>query len=574
MRDLIQSLVAPVDRMLACLFVLSVPLGFAQQPNAVPARYYKLLEEGVARVDARLAAEPGASLSSLEAQPGWTHFPSAILAAAVLYTKAHPANTHRGEPKMLQLALKAGDLVEGEQQGGTNATPLDHRDTYMWLEGYRLIERELGEERRERWRRALIALITQLAAGVAEREDYPLYQSPFIGTSPNHYSLWSSTVYLAGRVFGNKGWEKLGAKVMHRFAAEEQSADGYWGEHSSAGPTTGYDNLTLTGVAEYWEHSHDRSALEALHRSTDFHEYFTYLDGTPVETVNDRNRYWDVAMWGHFAFSNFPDGRRYAQFLAERHSGFSMEALGRIAQNALYFHVGSLAKIPQDRERSAHQMSVPAGIRKTGPWVICLSGIIATQAPTSQFYLDRQSHLSVFHQKCGLVITGANSKRQPELATIVEEAGGQICHMPMSSRLEMTDREDRLSLAYNTFFVVLGVPPPSNNRASFTFAVTPRGHMANSRLTLQLVLHAGETLETENGLNILDETPQRLDVAGWIRHHGWTLKLRTPARLTWPVRPYDPYSNGPEPGIEHAVGALTTQLDGEKQLVPFVIEVE
>jgi hypothetical protein len=353
-------------------------------------------------VDARLAAEPGASLSSLEAQPGWTHFPSAILAAAVLYTKAHPANTHRGEPKMLQLALKAGDLVEGEQQGGTNATPLDHRDTYMWLEGYRLIERELGEERRERWRRALIALITQLAAGVAEREDYPLYQSPFIGTSPNHYSLWSSTVYLAGRVFGNKGWEKLGAKVMHRFAAEEQSADGYWGEHSSAGPTTGYDNLTLTGVAEYWEHSHDRSALEALHRSTDFHEYFTYLDGTPVETVNDRNRYWDVAMWGHFAFSNFPDGRRYAQFLAERHSGFSMEALGRIAQNALYFHEGSLAKIPQDRERSAHQMSVPAGIRKTGPWVICLSGIIATQAPTSQFYLDRQSHLSVFTRSAGL----------------------------------------------------------------------------------------------------------------------------------------------------------------------------
>ena len=571
MRDLIQS--QPV--LATCLFVLAAPLGFPQPPPTVPARYYRLLEEGVARVDERLTAEPAVTLSLLEAQPGWTHFPSVILAAAVLYTKAHPANTHRGDAKMLQLALRAGDLVEREQEAATDATRLDHRDTYMWLEGYRLLDRDLGDERRERWRRTLMANITELAADVGKREDYPLYQSPFIGTSPNHYALWSSTLYLAGRVFGNKAWEKLGAKVMHRFAAEEQAPDGYWGEHSSAGPTTGYDYLTLTGVAEYWEHSHDRSALEALHRATDFHEYFTYLDGTPVETINDRNRYWDVSMWGHFAFSNFPDGRRYAQFLTERYEKFSLEALGRIAQNALYFHEGALAKIPQDREHSSHQMSVPAGIRKTGPWVICLSGIIATQAPTSQFYLDRQSPLSVFHQKCGLVITGANSKRQPELATIVEEAGGQICHMPISSRLEMTDPEDRLSLAYNTFFLVLGVPPPSDNRASFAFAITPRGRMASSRLTLQLVLHAGETLDTGNGLSIrLDETQQQMDVAGWIRHHGWTLRLTSPAHLRWPVRPYDPYSNGPESGIEHAVGALTTELDGKQQLLPFAIEVE
>jgi hypothetical protein len=169
-----------------CLVVVSASLALAEQ-TTVPARYYKLLEQGVARVDERLAAEPGATLSSLEAQPGWTHFPSVILAAAVLYTKAHAANMHRGESKMLQLAQKAGDLVEREQQGGTNAMRLDHRDIYMWLESYRLLERELGEERRERWRRTLLAHITEIATGVAEREDYPLYQSPFIGTSPNHY---------------------------------------------------------------------------------------------------------------------------------------------------------------------------------------------------------------------------------------------------------------------------------------------------------------------------------------------------------------------------------------------------
>jgi hypothetical protein len=40
-------------------------------------------------------------------------------------------------------------------------------------------------------------------------------------------------------------------------------------------------------------------------------------------------------------------------------------------------------------------------------------------------------------------------------------------------------------------------------------------------------------------------------------------------RLTWPVRPYNPYRNAPETGIEHAVGALTTELEAKPQLVTF-----
>ena len=80
-------------------------------------------------------------------------------------------------------------------------------------------------------------------------------------------------------------------------------------------------------------------------------------------------------------------------------------------------------------------------------------------------------------------------------------------------------------------------------------------------------------LETDDGRSFrLDETPQELEVSGWIRHHGWTLKLSAPAKLTWPVRPYNPYRNVPETGIEHAVGALTTELEAKPQLVTFAIE--
>jgi len=538
----------------------------------LPARYFELLNAGVARIENRLATEPTADLQTLESTAGWKHFPSAILVASVLYTQPHPAKARHSDAKLLSLAQQIGDLLATEHAQGRYTTRLDHhRDTYMWLEAYRLLERELGEERRTRWRQALLDLMNKLAADAAEKQDYPWYQSPFISTSPNHLSLWASTVYLGGKVFSKAEWKRLGARVLHRFATEEQAPDGYWGEHSRNGPTTGYDYLTTTAVALYFEHSHDAAALEALRRSTDFHKFFTYPDGTPVETINDRNRYWGVSPWGHFGFSHFADGRRYAEFLTSffTTNDLSLENLGRLAQNALYFHNGSSTAIPQDQARYAHQMSVPAGIRKRGPWLTCLSGLIATPT-TSRWYLDRQGHLSVFHEKLGLIITGANSKNQPELATMTEQIGGHVIHVPTSSRLTMSEDADQLALAYNSFFAVLEVLPASDKRQEFRFVITPTGRMAEVDLNLQLVLKAGEMLETAvGGKVVLDDKPIRWsakDVGGWIRHHGWTLNLPSGARLAWPIYPFNPYRNGPETELAHAVATASFALTGNQTL--------
>jgi len=210
-------------------------------------------------------------------------------------------------------------------------------------------------------------------------------------------------------------------------------------------------------------------------------------------------------------------------------------------------------------------MKIPAGIRKSAPWVVALSGVIDTQAINSQFYLDRQAHLSVFHEKLGLIISGANSKRQPELATFSEKVMGQVVYLPLSSRLQMGDNQDRLSLAFNTFFSDLYVPRPTNNELSFRFAISGRGTPAEEpRLTLQLCLKAGETLETAAGRRFTLSADrielQATDIGGWIRHHGWTMKVDPAARLIWPVYPHNPYANAPETNIAYAVGALSVPL--------------
>ena len=598
-------------------FIASKSLIGWQSPGELPGQYFRLLEKGAAQVEQQLAAQPDADLKTLEARgDGWRLFPHAILVVAVLYAKQDAANHQYHDPQMLALALRIGDLLAGESERGAFQARLNSdRDTYMWLDAYRILDLHLGEKRRARWLRELERNITGLAADSAERSGFPGFQSPFIGTSPNHLSLWASTVYLAGRVFSNREWVEIGTRVMRRFSTEEQSPDGFWGEHESSLPTPGYDYTSYTGVALYYEHSHDPAALQALRRGLDFHKYFTYPDGTLPGVLDDRNRYTVVAGWnvpgfkewsednpppagndesaskGQFGFTNFPDGRRYAEFLTSffRAGEVAYEDLGRLAQDALYYHPGPKDAMPQDEPSYLRRLGVPAAIRKTGPWVICLSGLISTQAVNNQYYLDRQGNLEIFHEKTGLIITGANSKRQPELAMFSEKLLGQVFHMPISSRLQMGEEQDRLSLAYNTFFSDLYVSKPSSSALRFHFSITGHGRPAeNPLLTLQLCLKRGETLETGTGRKILlgrdrlELGPE--DLHGSIRHHGWTIKCDPTARLEWPVYPYDPYTDALEKSLDHAVGALSVPLRlnarpghsvrPNEQEISFVVEVE
>ena len=549
----------------------------------LPAAYYRIMEAGSAAVQKHLDEMPGADLLAVEKsreshsgsslEISWAHFGYAILPPAVLYAKQHAANRRYHDPHMLALALRIGDLLAAADEKGIFEPRLDSDwDTYMWLEAYKLLLPELGEERRERWKQRIIRNISLLVPGAIDRLDVAWYQSPFLGTSPNHYAQWASLLLLGGQVFQNAEWEQLGARILKRFATTEQSPDGYWGEHNDSGPTTGYNHLTLASVGLYWELTHDPDALPALRRATTFHENFTFLDGTPVDVINDRNRHWGARSWAHFVFSNFPDGRGYDEFLANffdpEHP--NMDILGRVAQDALYYHDGPSEPAPQTLAAYEYRMSVPASIRKAGPWQIALSGIMSTQAIRNQFYIDRQGNISVFHQKAGLIITGAGSKRQPELATFSETLMGQTVAMPISTRLETGGTEDRLSLAYNTFFCDLFVPRPTQDQLALHFRIGARGAPADStHLTLQLALKAGEVLETGGGRKItlgadrIDLGPTELE--GSIRHHGWSMKFDPLAHLVWPVYPFNPYANSLETSLAWAVGALSVEVAPKKQ---------
>jgi len=188
-----------------------------------------------------------------------------------------------------------------------------------------------------------------------------------------------------------------------------------------------------------------------------------------------------------------------------------------------------------------------------------------------------------------MIVLGANSKHQPELATLMETVDGQVTTVPVSSRLRMTDEGDRLGLAHRRFFAVLEVTPAEPERLSFRFEVTERGRgrMKDAQLNLQLSLKPGETLETASKKIVLGSDRIELgpeEIGGSIRHRGWKISVDPTARLIWPVFGFNPYRNALETELRHAVGQLTIRvevqppdqgaLDWRKQTIDFVIEAD
>lgn len=555
--------------------------------NNLPGRYYDILEAGVRRIDSVFKAHPDPTLEVLERGQAIGHFPHAVLVPAVLYTRKYPGNDYYRQPNMLTLATGIGDLLVKENQSGNFTKRYDSDwDTYMWLEAYRLLENSLSPRQKNAWSEAIIENLRPLEVLLRKYRYHPWYTAPFIVTSPNHYSIYASALLVGGHVFKNADWIELANAVLHRFCVEEQSADGYWGEHSREGPTTGYDYVTLTQIALYWEYSKDPEALKSLRRSTDFHTRYTYPDGTPVETINDRNRWWGVSMWGHFGFSHFADGRRYAALLTSflplsgdtASYGGDFQSLARIAQNVLYFHEGRYASIPQDQRNFQHRMNIPAGIRKTGPWVTTYSGIMAPPVSINNFFLDRQAHFSVYHEKTGLIISGANSKRQPELATFTEVMAQDEVHMPVSTRLVISDSVDKLSLAYNVFFANILFPRATDHQLDVEVHHFYKWGEAETAMNIQLMLKSGAELETASGNRYrLGREPLQLDseaIGGVLRHNGWTIKVPAGSVLRWPVFPFNPYKDGPETELSKAVGRLTIPLPPENQRLIFTIQAD
>ncbi len=585
----------------ASVFAASLEDHPGWRSTSLPDLYYEVLARSV-ELQAGLQAADGRFRDRLpepgDMEGGWRitgmQF---IYAPALLYVADHPANPVKGDAKVLAMALRAGDYLasvvgpDGTVRPTVDGRPTDpldaHRTIYCWGEAYGLLEKHLGPERSKTWREALYrAGQAILEQEVVSKIDRPRYTSPFLGFSPNHMGLRSSTVWRLGMLLDQAEWVKTTEPALRKFIAEIRPG-GYWEEHD--GPTMSYDYLNASVAGLFLHYTGDPEAMRACSLSTDFHAHWSTPDGVDIHTVDQRNRdhFRPAASYGLFAFSHFPEGRRYARFklLSALGDGdnpletLGLESLARIAQDAHYHVSGPEQEIPQQLTRYRHSLDRPAVVRKEGPWVHSISALVSPPRPLSQFYLDRIVPISLWHEKTRHIIGGGNSKGQPELATFsVRRADGSHDCLPLDALiLGSGEGDDTLCVAHEGFSLSLTIsyPDPSTAllRARAVRTYDRPGDIA--QLNLPLVLQPGATLTGGKGPITLDQSPVRLHGPDRISCQGWSLTMPEGAVLVWPYYTYSPYGAERVPeNIQAAQGVLSLPLNDDARWVEIRIEIQ
>jgi len=528
--------------------------------DCLPDLYYEVLARSV-ELETKLQAPDGRFRTRIPRSPGdeekswWITGMQYIYVPALIYTAVHPANPLSGDKKVLEMALRAGDYLASciEEDGtvvprinGKAVSELDaHRTLYCWTEALGLLEPHLDNERLQNWRHALrrggkAILEDEVAPKIAR----PRYTSPFLGFSPNHFGLRSTTVWRMGMILGIQDWVKLTEPAIRRFVLEIQPG-GYWEEHD--GPTMNYDYLNGSVAGLYWHFSSDPVALAAMRLNTDFHIHWTTPDGVDIHTVDQRNRshFRPGASYGLFTFCYFPEGRKYSRFkllaaLGEGDDPFAamgLEALARIAQNTHYHTDGPEAPIPQELHTYRHTLDRPAVVKKKGPWVYSMSALVSPQRPLSQFYLDRIVPISLWHAKSG------------------------------------NWDADTMSVAHEGFSLRLTITPEDDSNAVVSVQAERTYQRRDSVfLNLPLRLLPGRKLETGNGKSYkLAENEIRLSGAslgGSLSHNNWRITLPESARFVWPYYTYNPYGPVRVPkSIGAALGVVTIPLEVDSRWI-------
>ncbi len=506
-----------------------------------------------------------------------------IYVPALLYSVEHEANPLQGNRRALESALKAGDWLASavNEEGrfepvvdGVKANPQDsHRALYCWAEAYGLLREQLGAQREKNWREGLQRGGSRLLADMRRRMNRPRLTAPFLGTSPNHFGLWCTTVNRIGMLLGLDDWVSESRTALARFV-REVTPGGYWAEHD--GPTIIYDYLNTAVAAYYWHYYKDPEALRAIRANTDFHAHWTTPDGLDIATVDQRNRshYTPQAGFGLFSFCNFPAGRRLARLkllsaLGDERDPFEslgLSVLGRLAQDAHYHSDGPEATIPQQMPSYRHTLDRPAVARKNGNWVYSISALVSPESPLNQFFLDRTMPVSLWHQRTGAIIDGGNTKLQPELATFAAVREGKLGAHPLDGLLRGSWDGDTLCVAEEGFSCRLTFVTVDDNTTLIRAKAEKTYNSQNTALLqLQFRLHDGAPASINGKSAMLTAKKIEHEGALTLAHNGWSAKLPEGSRFEWPFYTYYPY--GPEripQNLHNAVGRAAVSLpDGQ-----------
>ena len=547
----------------------------------LPDRYIALVATKMEYVLSRQA--PDGKLPSAAGMDHFsTHDQNAIHALAFLYATEHPQNPWTGDARVLEATVRLGDFIAAQtnETGGFTDNPMrlkpsTHVDQWLcqaWLESLLLLADELDAERAAAWRTKLHAAGASLAETVREWVglDAPYHTRSF-GTSPNHAITRAAFLYRVGVVFDEPAWCALADRFVPRFLAM-QDADGCWPEY--AGPVILYAMVSLCGIGQYYEYTGNAEARAAIERTIPYLACTRYPDGGPIALLDGRQQHTvNHATWGQFALSLTPEGRALCDHLTRTLTptdAINGMALHRNIENYRHYHDGPVGRIPLEEDAFTWRMQNTAGVRKQGPWMWALSGIVTRSFVSSPFSVDRQSCVSVYHASVGRVLNGANSKNSPAAATFACGTN-RIDFLPRTSALD--DEVMHLDVDYDRFRAAVTVRPVSATELELSARLL-RQYEPTVFFRLQPMVPYGTTVTLDADARELDDNAW--EVAG-VRELSWddvTMRFEAPVRIWWPFEGFNSYSaDNTYPDLKSARLIVETELSDDSRSTTVRVEI-
>ncbi len=513
-----------------------------------------------------------------------------IYPLAYLWATRHSLNPYHGSKQLLESVKRNGDLLTGFEP--ETFWPMSHWLVYAWMEAYDLIKEHLSPEQQHTWLASFERWCSVYAGYLEKCEGKRDFTAVQLGTSPNHYSYYAAAVYRGGQILNRPEWVELAVGAFKNLL-RSQHPDGYWAEHH--GPVNRYTWLTLDGVGLYYAFSGDAEALEALRRAKDFLLNFTYPDGSAVSVIDERNRYGSsvAATRGLHALSHFPDGRRFCRIMTrklidrldkERKLPVGAVELSRYVDAIRYTVQGPETPAPQELDSYEARLISGAYLMRRGPWIVCLSGIISPPWEGNRFFLDRYTYLEIWHAETGLLIGGGNTKRQPQIATVLmEPSHGNLDFWPRSSRITASADSAVLELALDKFRAAVAVQILDRRklaiRVDFTETTEPILWPNRYECNLQLQLKPGREITTghgtsytlsENRLGLAEE-----QVGGALESDHWRITVpQGKTSLRFPFMPFYNYDIDGHGGMGTAVGILSSAVHIEEGPLKYTVEIK
>lgn len=481
-------------------------------------------------------------------------------------TDARP-NPYHGDHAVLAAIIAGGDaLIEVADERGRwefrkkdNSTwgPIHMPWTYSrWIRAWALVRDAMPADRRAAWDAAITLGVDDIVA-----TDLTLP----IRNIPAHHAMG---VYRASQVLGREDWREAAVDYLHRVVADQDPA-GFWSEHH--GPVVMYNVVYVDALGCYHGMSGDPVVLDALERAATFHASLTYPDASQVETVDERNPYGRSPAGVSVGFLADPVGRGYLTWLLDRRDELGAPSVPADTIASMVSYGADGPQLPPPAGTGQHSLVLGAGdarVERQAPWFVALSAYHSEPPAGNRWIQDRQAHLSLFHDRVGVVISGSNTRMQPRWSTVTagdvtllshvqgdEEpdfaAPAGLRHIPTGARLASDGLGVDLTLDDLTASVRVAL---EDDAARVRYVLETPSYLPVVAHAA-LIAHPGEAWSTGGPSGTLGQDPVRrtgAECGGWFGHHGWRVTLPDDALVEWPVYGHNPYTKDGSAGFEHA----------------------